>query len=860
MAVQTNRNFMTAAEFQKRFPNLYNQQQAQQGAFGAPLGSGTPYQSTTPGVAAGNAPVTTAPLDITSPLNLGAGVYGNASTPSNLATSMYGDAALGTLPGGQTAQPAFGSIAQPITQTGQAAFGNIAQPLTASSLAEEVVGLDGKKVDANDSGMTDQMIEQLQVAEDARLKQVMREEEAKKLAAEEKVRQEEAAEAALTTEQRVEKYTPKLQQQILGQKLTDKWSGEGHGGAEANAKDMARILSSIGINDIRQFGKIKKKVSYTDEEGQPYTREIEVFGNKVTGQEVPNTYGERQTGNAWGGTYAGKGNTGYRVQFTEDGTPVFYTTYTSSSDLHKLGPLLAIASFIPGLQPFAMAANALIAAKQGNILGALAGFTGLGGALSGIQGLTNASNALNFASAAKNKNILGMLSAGANLGGTDLDGLAKASGIGDVTGLAGLNLGGLGVSDALKAYRTVQALKSGDPSSIISAVGGYARDEYDKSQNQNAKGFASAADITRSLAGRQGTPERFEQFDLPSVDEDFASSYGLGRVPDDLSAALPELPKFGSKDLSALLPEMPSIDDDFPSSSPRSSVIADARSSRAKMNAGPASARTIKTGAGMDPAKFENYGGSRMDPNLMKTAAPYLGWDPSIYFPKVDIRSAAPTSALGNVPETGYGSDEQTYINMAPYIGKVESKSPGTIADVLSHELAHVGQVLSSKPGQDISKQYLRMADEAGMSTADRFNKPSDIKNFETTLNQSIKYINDKYGSNAGTYLGNPKAPLFEKLTDLAAIEMQTGKDLTKDPVLKETLFKDPKAVAMYNAMTIPRMSRLDPRDLPPGKVTSSDFPKGQVPFEFQLKNAIRRGKAEGGLTSLPRKRQLARA
>jgi len=81
---------------------------------------------------------------------------------------------------------------------------------------------------------------------------------------------------------------------------------------------------------------------------------------------------------------------------------------------------------------------------------------------------------------------------------------------------------------------------------------------------------------------------------------------------------------------------------------------------------------------------------------------------------------------------------------------------------------------------------------------------------------------------------------LFEKLTDLAAIEMQTGKDLTQDPVLKETLFKDPKAVAMYNTMTIPRMSRLDPRDLPPGRVTESDFPKGQVPLEFRIKNMIR--------------------
>jgi hypothetical protein len=60
------------------------------------------------------------------------------------------------------------------------------------------------------------------------------------------------------------------------------------------------------------------------------------FGNKATGKAVANTYSERQTGNAFGGTFAGSGNTGYRVQFTNDGTPIFYTTYASSNDLANL--------------------------------------------------------------------------------------------------------------------------------------------------------------------------------------------------------------------------------------------------------------------------------------------------------------------------------------------------------------------------------------------------------------------------------------------------------------------------------------------------------------------------------------------
>lgn len=51
-----------------------------------------------------------------------------------------------------------------------------------------------------------------------------------------------------------------LKQQILSQGRTGKWSGQGFGSAEANAEDMAKILSGIGITDIRQFGEVTKTV------------------------------------------------------------------------------------------------------------------------------------------------------------------------------------------------------------------------------------------------------------------------------------------------------------------------------------------------------------------------------------------------------------------------------------------------------------------------------------------------------------------------------------------------------------------------------------------------------------------------
>lgn len=393
--------------------------------------------------------------------------------------------------------------------------------------------------------------------------------------------------------------------QILGQGTTSKWTGQGYGSPEANARDMAKLLNTAGITDIKQFGKVDKYepvqvTGYTlngkaiqrpndntyyemvyegeSENGPEYRRrdltpeeiakvkpnygrvvswgdgenpaEIipvdsskviekdgklvgvtgKTWGNKETGQAIESRTGrwQRQGGeDLFGGTGEGKGNTGYRVQIGEDGTPYFYTTQGSSSDLGSIAPLLSIASLIPGVAPFAQGLNALIAAKQGNILGAISGAAGLGG-------LTNVANAANFAGALKSGNPLGIISSGANLGGVDLGGMVDSSGVKDLT-----KVGNFDITDALKAVQTVKAIKSGDPASIISAVGGYLNKEPSAPTTgfANPDEFVSLPEVptTSRLADRQtpGITEEVNPSDIPSI----------GGNPMDLLPKLPDLPK-----------------------------------------------------------------------------------------------------------------------------------------------------------------------------------------------------------------------------------------------------------------------------------------------------------------------------
>lgn len=172
---------------------------------------------------------------------------------------------------------------------------------------------------------------------------------------------------------------------------------------------MASNLVASGVTDIRQVGKGQAEVGrqsvmkgpdgfyktvgsgeemttarLTPEEEKQVKESNGVYYvptlgdaiiNKTTGERLKSGYGDRTTGNMWSGTYEGKGNTGYGVQFDDKGNPYFYTAPASSSDAKEwLTPLLMAGSFfLPGL--------------TAGLSGSLAGATGLSPAIS--SALTN---------------------------------------------------------------------------------------------------------------------------------------------------------------------------------------------------------------------------------------------------------------------------------------------------------------------------------------------------------------------------------------------------------------------------------------------------------------------------------------
>lgn len=141
--------------------------------------------------------------------------------------------------------------------------------------------------------------------------------------------------------------------------------------------------------------------------------------------------------------------------------------------------------------------------------------------------------------------------------------------------------------------------------------------------------------------------------------------------------------------------------------------------------------------------------------------------------------------------------------------------SPQAGPQTISHEAEHLmaRRQLGSAPAINAKFDELM----GGMGRKDR-------AAFVNAAIDAAPYLEEKYGLQSGYF--DPKmakfqgalAPnlLFEQLATLASIEQTQNVDLTKDPVLRKTLFKDPAVRETYNALTGLRQTRMDAKDLPP--------------------------------------------
>jgi hypothetical protein len=552
----------------------------------------------------------------------------------------------------------------------------------------------------------------------------------------------------------------------------------------------------------------------------------------------------------------------------ETGLPEFRKFKKFLKKLVKVALPIALSVFAPGIgtaigsaiglsgTAAAVAGNALLQgtiskASGGDFLqGAIGG--AIGGGLGGAAG-SAANNALSLGLGSTGQQILGGAITGglqgAATGGNVLQGAlggALGSGLGNLAG-AGLNETlGLGLGDAGTRMlgsglsgATMSGLTGGDVLSggLAGALGGMQTDNPFASalsgaaQSKLMGGDAAQGAVTGGLAGlaskyknvfsdtessflpgyktkKPGEDQQYVPFGPPQSMQGFdPNTAGLMNM--DISASPRTAGQSNAPMFQPLKPGTFSVApkdqvDRFRSTAPKGSVesVASLPVFHLPTEKNYVSDFIKSAEAGYMNPMWETY---RPGVQLMASQEPPSGWGgndagTAAYVPRRQYPGAADTVML-------VGNSKYT---------------PSQAASLLTHELAHIKQPLDV-----LSTGSINFRKQMGQ----------DITNVLPHLQKTYGY--------SGAYDKDPKAAgsdMIERMADLQSFQFNRGIDFAKDPVFQsQVLSKDPLRSAIYNANTIERTTRLDPRDLPPGVLTSSDFPKGQVPLSYQAQDAYRR-------------------
>lgn len=181
------------------------------------------------------------------------------------------------------------------------------------------------------------------------------------------------------------------------------------------------------------------------------------------------------------------------------------------------------------------------------------------------------------------------------------------------------------------------------------------------------------------------------------------------------------------------------------------------------------------------------------------------------------------TGTGGYVVDQGWGNSGGGK-REAMFVKMFEPTRKGQGFRVKPHTVAHEAEHLMARRAFGFSSSINGRWDEILNDKYDRYDNPSPQTRAQFTeqMGGLMDYMEEKYGSTSGyfspRYIAKhePGALLYEQLAEMAAIEVVQGVDLTKDPVLSQTVFKDKKIREAYRALTGLRQSRLDAKDLRP--------------------------------------------
>jgi hypothetical protein len=215
-------------------------------------------------------------------------------------------------------------------------------------------------------------------------------------------------------------------------------------------------------------------------------------------------------------------------------------------------------------------------------------------------------------------------------------------------------------------------------------------------------------------------------------------------------------------------------------------------------------------GTRLDPRTLNQLIIMGVDPNRLKERAIPLRDQPytTAGLPSLQILDAPElqdTNTLGFVLSSKRIADFEQNRRQANALFLNPNADKNTIAHEQEHLLARQGL----GTGAAINNKFDELLGKYGPTLRAQFVKDAV---------GSAGYLEKKYGiKNAylDPRMSTSGSLFYEQLATLAGYEAANGVDLTKDPVLRKTLFKNKDVRETYNAITGLRQTRLDARDLP---------------------------------------------